>query len=41
MPLHPIIPQSLFEKWGLDYVGLIKPTTEEAKLDISYSQRAI
>ena len=25
MPLHPVLPQSPFEKWGLDYVGLIKP----------------
>ena len=25
MPLHPVLPQSPFEKWGLDYVGPIKP----------------
>jgi len=26
MPLHPVLPQLPFEKWGLDYVGPIKPT---------------
>lgn len=25
MPLHPVLPQLPFEKWGLDYVGPIKP----------------
>ena len=27
MELHPILSQAPFEKWGLDYVGPIKPTT--------------
>ena len=27
MPLHPVLPQLPFEKWGLDYVGPIKPAT--------------
>ena len=25
MPLNLVLPQSPFEKWGLDYVGPIKP----------------
>jgi hypothetical protein len=25
MPLHPVMPQAPFEKWGIDYVGPIKP----------------
>jgi len=25
MPLHYVLPQLPFEKWGLDYVGPIKP----------------
>jgi len=28
IPFHLFIPQSPFEKWGLDYVTLIKPTTK-------------
>ena len=27
MPHHPVLPPEPFQKWGLDFVGLVKPST--------------
>ena len=30
-PLHPIMPTEVFQKWGLDFIGLVNPPTKSTK----------